>query len=312
MHIFLSWSGEASRGAASTLRRYLPCMLQDLTVFMSEHDLESGGRWAHQLAAELSEAQFGVICLTPDNLQSPWLLFEAGALTKHIEGRACGLLFGLVPTDVAGPLAQFQHRIFGRRDFYELLRDINHKLANPLASDQLQMVFDKWWPDLERECLAVVQSAQQERSRGPGRDQRDVLDEILSKVRAIERNIQTGIHTDIAQAPSQARAEQEAESIENSAKHVIVHLNDRQRAVLAELVNPDATRRTMEPTLFEERHRWGDLQRLMASGLVEKTMNGYSLTHDAIAVLVKELVPQSVEAAQGATADSGRNSERRG
>lgn len=258
---------------------------------MSEHDLESGGRWGHQLATELDEAQFGVICLTPDNVGSHWLLFEAGALTKHIDGRACGLLFaGLVPTDIAGPLAQFQHRLFGRRDFYELVRDVNAKLVQPLSGEQLQMIFEKWWPDLEQECMAAVVASRQELASVPQRDQRDVLDEILSKVRAIERNVTVNTPPHLAEEISPTRLEQQAESIEVSAKHVIDHLNQRQRAVLAELVNPNGTRKLVEPSLIEQKHRWADLQRLIASGMVEKTSGGYSLTHDAIAALVAESV----------------------
>src|SRR5207253_2371159 len=82
MKVFISWSGPASRDVATALRKYLPCMLQGLQVFMSQHDLESGSRWAVGLTSELSETNFGLICLTPDNLLSPWLLFEAGAITK--------------------------------------------------------------------------------------------------------------------------------------------------------------------------------------------------------------------------------------
>jgi len=66
-------------------------------------------RWSIELSKELEAASFGILCLTPDNLNSAWLLFEAGALTKHAEGRACCLLFGgLRPADVSGPLSQFR------------------------------------------------------------------------------------------------------------------------------------------------------------------------------------------------------------
>ena len=70
MKVFVSWSGPASRDFAVALRKYLPCMVPGLQVFMSQHDIESGTQWPLRLVEELSEVNFGLICLTPDNLLS--------------------------------------------------------------------------------------------------------------------------------------------------------------------------------------------------------------------------------------------------
>jgi hypothetical protein len=34
MKVFISWSGEASKRVADLLRKYLPCMIQELKPFM--------------------------------------------------------------------------------------------------------------------------------------------------------------------------------------------------------------------------------------------------------------------------------------
>lgn len=189
MKIFVSWSGSYSRSVADLLRRLLPCMMQGLEVFVSQHDIESGARWTVRLAQELEQSNFGILCLSPDSLNSPWLLFEAGALTKHIEGCACGLLIGgLSPSDVSGPLSQFQHRSFTRDDFQHLITDVNKLLQPPLQADHLALIFEKWWPDLES-GYAAVQS-----NPAPGhpekRSQKDILDEVLARVRSLEREVQ--------------------------------------------------------------------------------------------------------------------------
>src|ERR1043166_9866287 len=132
MRVFISWSGEASRAVAELLWKYLACMLQDLRPFVSSHDLSSGARWSTQLAKELEEASFGIICLTPDNLHSDWILFEAGGLTKHVGGRACCLLLqNLNPADISGPLAQFQNCPFSETGFAKLVTDLNSLLPSP-------------------------------------------------------------------------------------------------------------------------------------------------------------------------------------
>ena len=88
MKIFISWSGDLSQRVAEILDNYLPAMIKDLKTFLSRH-IQSGSRWNLELMKELSESNFGILCLTSENLNSAWLLFEAGALTKHVEGRAC-------------------------------------------------------------------------------------------------------------------------------------------------------------------------------------------------------------------------------
>ncbi len=188
MKVFLSWSGSLSQRIAEVLRKYLPVMIQGLEPFLSKHDIESGSRWSLMLSQELGKSSFGILCLTSENLNSAWLLFEAGALTKQVEGRACGLLIGsLKPIDICGPLSQFQHRAFSKDEFESLLQDINSKLEKPLEVGQLKLILDKWWPDIHREYQEALRGIPGEGKRVP-RDQRDILDEILSRIRIIENN----------------------------------------------------------------------------------------------------------------------------
>ena len=191
MKVFISWSGGVSRGVASVFREYLPLVIQGLSPFMSKHDIESGGRWSAELSSELAETNFGILCLTRENLTSPWLLYEAGALTKLVEGRACGILFQtLTPADITGPLAQFQHRIFCANEIRSLFFDLNSHLAQPLQEAQLNSTFAKFWPDIEARCNDVVAEIEKTSTKEPiRRDQYDVLVDVLVTVRDIERRL---------------------------------------------------------------------------------------------------------------------------
>lgn len=192
MKIFVSWAGEYSKGVAHVLREYLPTMLQGLNVFMSQHDIDSGSRWAQRISVELEGSNFGLLCLTPNNLESKWLLFEAGALTKHIDGKACGLLCGgLTPKEVDGPLSQFQHRVLDFENFKILLHDLNKCVPQSLEKSQIDKIHLKWWPDIESE-VAKLPSEQPRSTPRRGREIPEILEELVERVRGLERAQNSG------------------------------------------------------------------------------------------------------------------------
>lgn len=151
--VFLSWSGETSHAVANALYAWLPVMLQSITVFMSSEDLRKGGRWNADLAAELEKTNFGIICLTSSNLEAPWILFEAGALSKVVaESNVAPLLVGVKPSDLPGPLTQFNATGSDREDFWKLLKSINSSSEKEsVKEDLLKKSFDACWTHLKEE-----------------------------------------------------------------------------------------------------------------------------------------------------------------
>lgn len=182
MKVFISWSGDRSLVIAKALRSWLPMVIQSLQPWMSESDIDKGGRWSEDTASELHSAKFGIICLTPENLKEPWILFEAGALSKTLEKTfVCPYLFELEPTDVSWPLAQFQATCAKKEDTKALLNTINGALGPAsLASSQLDKQFDKWWPDLNEMLRSIPPQTRIE----PQRTDREILEEILELQRA--------------------------------------------------------------------------------------------------------------------------------
>lgn len=187
MKVFISWSGELSRGVAQVITKNMKLILQEADFFFSKHDIESGARWGREISDALEECQFGIFCLTPDNQHKPWVLFEAGALTKTTDAKGCALLLqGLKPTDVTGPLAQFQHRTMDREGFETLVLDINKSLKKPQDVDGIRMLLDALYPKIEsayKDLSEVISNKPIEVKRSPD----EMLEEILESVRRIER-----------------------------------------------------------------------------------------------------------------------------
>lgn len=157
MKIFMSWSGLPSKAVATGLRTLLRDVNYKIQPWMSETDLEAGTRWAHDLAEQLQQTEFGIICATRESIESPWLLFEAGALSKSTAtSRVCPYLIGLKPRLLTGPLSQFQSREATAEGTLSLLQSINGSMSdNSLKEDQLERSFKRFWPDLEAILLQV-------------------------------------------------------------------------------------------------------------------------------------------------------------
>ncbi len=152
MKIFISWSGDRSQKIAEALKDWLPCVFQAVRPWISTGDIQAGTRWASELAKALNEIEFGILCVTKQNVNSPWLVFEAGALSKSVEsGRVVPYLFGLAPYELSGPLSSFQAVCAdedGTRKLIQSIRESNPQ--NFQNSEQTKRVFSVWWPHLEK------------------------------------------------------------------------------------------------------------------------------------------------------------------
>lgn len=167
MKVFVSWSGERSKAVAQALKSWLPDVVQGLDVWMSDDDIRAGARWGNDLDRELQTTDFGILCLTAENLTSAWLLFEAGSLAKTVKSsRVVPYLLGVSNTEIPSPLARFQGVNADENGTFGLLKSINEHLDSKLSTDKLEKLFEKWWPDLSTE-LEKLASQEPKASRYP-------------------------------------------------------------------------------------------------------------------------------------------------
>lgn len=160
---------------------------------MSDRDIGAGERWSEEIEMHLRASGFGVICVTSNNRQAPWLNFEAGAISNNFsekgdkKARVVPYLLDFGFADLKGPLATFHGKEADEKGTWELVFAINaitatHKLG------ALEKTFGAFWQDLlkkldiARKNLQSSDSASQE---APKRSLDDKLDEVLLLMRNI-------------------------------------------------------------------------------------------------------------------------------
>ena len=172
-NVFICWSGERSKRLASELRELLIEVVPglDKRVFISTQ-LEKGVRWFDVLMRELEQAQAGVVCLNAENLRSPWLHFEAGALAKRLNASPPGnttkatangspeashlftYLHGVSADRLTGPLAAYQSSSATREDTWRLITSLTDAIG---ASNAARVeLFDQAWPVFERHLKTIT------------------------------------------------------------------------------------------------------------------------------------------------------------
>jgi hypothetical protein len=190
-NVFLSWSMDRSKAVASALRAWLPRVIQACEPWMSAEDIHAGKRWRREVAQHLAALKIGVLCLTPENVQRPWINFEAGALSRSVsdDSRVIPYCFGLGPADYGDPLGDFNGVKADREGTLKLVRSINAAMDKRLKEDDLDRVFDRMWGDLETELANVkvptipATPALAGAPNAPLRSDRELLEEILARVR---------------------------------------------------------------------------------------------------------------------------------
>ncbi|MEX0964514.1 MAG: TIR domain-containing protein [Pseudohongiellaceae bacterium] len=189
MKVFLSWSGELSHKVALTLRDWLPSVIQSIEPYVSSEDIDKGARWSTDIASELADSSYGILCVTKENLHAPWLTFEAGALSKTMDKSFVSpFLFDIKRSEVNGPILQFQSTIFEKEDVKKLLLSLN-KADNgeQLTSERLEKALGVWYPDLESR-LKKLMDIQPKSNEADENQQQDLMsNQILEEILDLSR-----------------------------------------------------------------------------------------------------------------------------
>lgn len=199
MDVLLIWSGERSKETAEALSTFLKQVIQAVDPWMSP-DISKGERWTDTLLNTLEKSKLGIVCLTSENLESKWILFESGSLSKTIDAKVCTFLLDLTSTDIELPLSFFQDTKFEKNDVRKLVDGINSLVKEQnerfLDEAQLSKTFELFWSELKGK-LDVIVRKKQPRKVKQDRSDRDILEEILAILRTLERGRQLEKHREV-------------------------------------------------------------------------------------------------------------------
>lgn len=190
MKVFLSWSGDRSKAVAELLDEWIQCVIQAVDPWMSSKDIDRGSLWFSEITDQLQNTSIGIICLTQDNKNKPWILFEAGALAKGLSSsRVCTFLIDLEPSDVGNPLAQFNHTNAQEESMWALVLTLNKSLKERALKEKvLEEVFETYWPKFESKFKEIIAQTPSEAVQEQ-RSENEILIEILSATRAFDKRL---------------------------------------------------------------------------------------------------------------------------
>ena len=227
MKVFISWSGNISLKVAQLLRDWLPYVINAIEPYVSSEDIDKGARWSTDIAKELEDSSFGILCVTRDNLNAPWLSFEAGALSKTMEKSfVTPFLFDIKRSEVQGPILQFQSTIIEKEDIKRLLKTLNKACGGASIPDErLDKSFEVWYPTLENELNQLkseVVRSDDESSEDDSVHSSEVLEEILELSRdnqKLLKNPDPKMSDDIKQITSFLQKISERDAIHRDQGH---------------------------------------------------------------------------------------------
>jgi len=273
MNVFLSWSGTQSKKLAEVFRDWLGTVLPGVRPWLSSEDIGVGAQWFPALIGQLESTSACILFLTPQNVRSPWLYFEAGAIAaKRNDAKVCSYLIGVSGPQLAGgPLGQFQWAESTREGTWKLLRELNRGFPAAHEESLLEAGFTQKWPALKRKLDTLLTEEENGPPRGLETQPSPAVYELTNEARTLLREAtedRTGMVLML-----------------RTSEGLIVQTNGKQFAergnARSEAVWQAAVRQLLQFGLLESRGAKGEVFGLSAEGF----RVGDGLRHGAAAAL---------------------------
>jgi hypothetical protein len=204
--LFISWSGN-SREIAEMLYEWLPTTLHSIEPWMSDQDIAKGSRFLEEIDRALVQCKAGLVCLTPENCQSVWVAFEAGALASRMSSSklVIPLILRMRHADVPGPLSMFQASMMTKNDMLRLVLNLNelNDDGDKISEKRLTTTFLGVWPNLERQLPALEEATKTgiPVQGPPEKSDTQLLEEILDVTKSVRILVEDRLRDVITDTP---------------------------------------------------------------------------------------------------------------
>ena len=163
------------------MKHWLEDNIANLDVFVS-HEIGLGDDWKRFIDKKLINAEMGLLILTPENVNSPWVLFESGTIYKT--GRLFPFLCGRDKGNIEGPFQGINHAEFSKDGLVKLLVEINKHSNYTLKNKNISGIVNSTWDDISATVLPMIEKSKTyipspEESGLTNREQNDV--DLMSK-----------------------------------------------------------------------------------------------------------------------------------
>ncbi len=136
--VFISWASQPSGEIAILLKDWLLSLMDGLHVWQSDVDARLGERWSESLQVALTSTDYALLCVTPQNVDSPWLALEAGAAAMGRQVPTVPLLFGMGVADLPSHLGFLQAAEATHENLARLGREVHNKLRPMTTVEALE------------------------------------------------------------------------------------------------------------------------------------------------------------------------------
>ncbi len=150
MDLLLVGYGTIGKRVAHFLSSWVPLIFENKINVLAPENIPLEKDGFKKICHLLDEIDFGVICLTSDNLTNSLVNFEAGALyRKNMFTLLCDLISK--DFDNSEPLYYYEHAMFTKNGIKELITQINRSLPEnqTLSEKTIDESFNKNWKILE-------------------------------------------------------------------------------------------------------------------------------------------------------------------
>lgn len=209
---------------------------------MSKIDIEAGTKPLVSISEKLEESGIGLIVLTAENHQKPWINFEAGAISNRFDKEKSRVIPILVdiedPYAVTGPISQYQFSILRKKGGLDEagISSVVSSIAQVCSADPdvVQQRFRWSWEELKQDLESAKERAGQQPAP-PKVDRDDLLRRLINSVRDLDSKVNR-LMTDkrpssVVRTESATRADRNNIPIDKFLKHLgIDHFTIRLEA----------------------------------------------------------------------------------